>query len=620
MSKNFDIELESIIARLEPIRLEVLQAEKHFRVQLDQVYLGNLQSARNLVHYLGLRRHDIRELQEDLGRLALSSLGRLESHVMATLDALLALLYKIAGKKWDGRAIEETFAEFDSGSALLEKHTVESLGEAPSNRNVRIMVTMPSEAANDPTLVRNFLDHGMNIMRINCAHDSAEEWLRMVENLRAAQKETGKGCKIAFDLAGPKLRTGPVAPSPGIIRWKPVRNTLGQVTSSAYVAFCTGDYFSDGETIAIPVKGSILHHAQPGDTIELTDTRGRTRILPVVEVDTSSCVCTNDRTGYVIQGTKLRLLRGTELLCEDEVGALPEVEHSLSLSIGDDLLLTPVEVPGKPAEHEEDEADYQPAQIGCSLAAVFSDAKPGERIFFDDGKIGGVIHAVHKNSVEPRLEVKITQAANGTAKLAAEKGINLPDTKLNVSALTPKDGEDLEFATKYGDLVSLSFVRRPEDVAELIRELDRLGATQTGIILKIENRPAVEALPEILLTAMGRPITAVMVARGDLGVEIGFERMAEIQEQILWICEAAHVPVIWATQVLESLVKRGQPSRAEVTDAAMSGRAECVMLNKGRHILLALDFLCDVLGRMEGHQTKKSALMRKLSVAEMAWK
>jgi pyruvate kinase len=195
MSKNLAFEIESIIARLQPIRLEALKAEQHFSEQLDRVYSGNLQSARNLVHYVSLRRHDIRGLQEDLGRLALSSLGRLESHVMATLDALLALLYKIAGKKWHGRAIEETFAEFDSGSALLEKHTVESLGEAPSNRNVRIMVTMPSEAASDPILVRNFLDHGMNIMRINCAHDSAEEWLRMVENLRAAQRKQGKPAK-----------------------------------------------------------------------------------------------------------------------------------------------------------------------------------------------------------------------------------------------------------------------------------------------------------------------------------------------------------------------------------------------------------------------------------------
>jgi pyruvate kinase len=621
MSQNFALEIESLISRLQPIRLEVLEAEQHFREELDQVYSGNLQSARNLVHYLSLRRHDIRELQEDLGRLALSSLGRLESHVMATLDALMALLHKLAGANWHGRAIEETFAEFDSGLALLEKHTVESLGEAPANRNVRIMVTMPSEAADDPILVRNFLNRGMNIMRINCAHDSAAEWLRMVENLRATEKETGKACKIAFDLAGPKLRTGPVSPSRGIIRWKPVRNELGQVTGSAYITFCSENYSSEDEAIAIPAKGSIFRHAQAGYTIELTDTRGRARTLLVVEVDRSSCVCTNDRTGYVIQGTKLRLFRREELLYEDEVGALPEVEHSLSLSAGDDLLLTPVEVPGKPAEYEEDEVYYQPAQIGCSLSAVFSDAKPGERIFFDDGKIEGVIRAVHKEGVEPRLEVKITNAANGTAKLRAEKGINLPDTKLNISALTPKDREDLQFATKYGDLVSLSFVRRPEDVAELIREIDRLGATQIEIILKIENRAAVEALPRILLTAMGRPaVTAVMVARGDLGVEIGFERMAEVQEEILWICEAAHVPVIWATQVLESLAKRGLPSRAEVTDAAMSGRAECVMLNKGPHILLALDFLCDVLCRMEGHQTKKSALMRKLSVAEMAWK
>jgi pyruvate kinase len=290
MGQNFALEIESIISRFQPIRLEVLQAEQDFKEELDYVYSGNLQSARNLVHYLSLRRHDIRELQEDLGRLALSSLGRLESHVIATLDALMALLHKIEGKNWDGRAIEETFGEFDSGSVLLEKHTVESLGEAPADRNVRIMVTMPSEAADDPKLVRNFLNRGMNIMRINCAHDSVAEWLRMVENLRAAEKETGKACKIAFDLAGPKLRTGPISRSPGIIRWKPVRNELGQVTRSAYIAFCGENYPSGDEAIAIPVKGSIFRRAQAGHNIELTDTRGRSRTLLVVEVDRSSCV------------------------------------------------------------------------------------------------------------------------------------------------------------------------------------------------------------------------------------------------------------------------------------------------------------------------------------------
>jgi len=79
-----------------------------------------------------------------------------------------------------------------------------------------------------------------------------------------------------------------------------------------------------------------------------------------------------------------------------------------------------------------------------------------------------------------------------------------------------------------------------------------------------------------------------MIARGDLLVEIGYERLAEVQEEILWLCEAAHVPVIWATQVLEGLAQKGLPSRAEITDAAMGVRAECVMLNKGPHIIEAV--------------------------------
>lgn len=106
-----------------------------------------------------------------------------------------------------------------------------------------------------------------------------------------------------------------------------------------------------------------------------------------------------------------------------------------------------------------------------------------------------------------------------------------------------------------------------------------------------------------------------MVALGDLGVELGFERMAEVQEQLLWLCEAAHMPVIWATQVLESLAKSGSPSSAEVTDAAMAVRAECVMLNKGPFIDRALVFLNDVLTRMRNHQNKKTAMNRRLSIA-----
>jgi pyruvate kinase len=140
-----------------------------------------------------------------------------------------------------------------------------------------------------------------------------------------------------------------------------------------------------------------------------------------------------------------------------------------------------------------------------------------------------------------------------------------------------------------------------------------------GLVLKIETRTAFEHLAELLLAAMEAPLAGVMIARGDLAVEVGYERLAEVQEELLWVCEAAHTPVIWATQVLERLAKSGSPTRAEITDAAMSQRAECVMLNKGPYLHRAVETLDSILRRMEGHQDKKSAMLRPLSVAQRFW-
>jgi pyruvate kinase len=110
-------------------------------------------------------------------------------------------------------------------------------------------------------------------------------------------------------------------------------------------------------------------------------------------------------------------------------------------------------------------------------------------------------------------------------------------------------------------------------------------------------------------------IFGVMIARGDLAVEIGFERLSEIQEEILWISEAAHVPVIWATQVLETLNKSGLATRAEVTDASFASRAECVMLNKGTYVLDVLKSLKDILKRSAGHHSKKRYTFRPMQIA-----
>ena len=310
------------------------------------------------------------------------------------------------------------------------------------------------------------------------------------------------------------------------------------------------------------------------------------------------------------------LVRAGERILYGQIGKLSRIEAGITLSPGDSLVITRDLSPGRPAiMDEKEEVVLDPARIGCTLPEVFDAIRPGHRVLLDDGKFEGIV----REAAPDAFRVEITRAGRGQAELKAAKGINLPDTPLDLPALTAKDLEDLEFVVKHGDLISFSFVRRPEDIDELYGHLRRLGADEIGVVLKIENRAAFERLPELLMRAAQRKRIAVMVARGDLGVEIGFERLAEVQEEILWICEAAQTPVIWATQVLESLAKSGLPSRGEVTDAAMSVRAECVMLNKGPYITHAIRFLTDVSRRMSQHASKTFATHRALSVAASAW-
>ncbi|MCA9678412.1 MAG: pyruvate kinase, partial [Myxococcales bacterium] len=252
------------------------------------------------------------------------------------------------------------------------------------------------------------------------------------------------------------------------------------------------------------------------------------------------------------------------------------------------------------------------AAIGCTLDAAVRAIQPGHRVLFDDGHLEAVAEATD----DAGATLRVRRLAGADFALRAEKGINLPDTRLDVPALGPDDERALAFAVDHADVVEASFVRSPDDVRALHARLDALGGRHLGVVLKIETGDAFAQLPAILLEAMTRPPVGVMIARGDLAVEIGFERLAEVQEEILWLCEAAHLPVIWATQVLDTLARTGQPSRAEVTDAAMSGRAECVMLNKGPFVAEAVAALDDILRRMAAHQHKKRSLFRRLAVAQ----
>ncbi|MCB0168555.1 MAG: pyruvate kinase [Anaerolineae bacterium] len=602
------------------LKEEALQLEEDLSDALEKVKPEYKPSAKNLIHYVALRRHDMRELQADLRLLGLSSLGGIEPHVMASLNAVLMTLYNLVHQPVKPQDIHYHPIDHFVGNNLLEEHAVTVLGPPPRKRAVRVMVTMPSEAADDPTLIRDLLAKGMDLMRVNCAHDNPEVWTRMLHNLRQAEEELDKTCRVAFDLAGPKLRTGPITPGPEVVRWRPTRNQLGQVITPATVIFTTDPPPTDeaaearpasAETI-LPIGGTLLPIVQIGDVIQLEDARGRRRRLTVTETTAISCTCVSDRTGYVVSAMPLTVYRNDEAMGEDHLGQLPSLPQRLRLATGDTLIITSDAELGQPAQLDETGQVIQPAQIGCTLPEVFRDVQVGHRIFLDDGKFVGYV----REKVDDRFRVELVRVAGGAAQLGVEKGINLPDTVLDLPALTAKDLEDLKFVVNHGDLVSLSFVQRQEDIEQLVAEIKGHRARALGIILKIEGLTAFNNLPRLLLTALQNPPVAVMVARGDLGVEVGFERLAEVQEEILWLCEAAHVPVIWATQVLESLAKRGVPSRAEVTDASMAGRAECVMLNKGPYINTALEFLCDILIRMQTHRTKKRSSLRKLNVSK----
>lgn len=444
----------------------------------------------NFAHYLALRRHDIRPMQRRLMALGLSSMGRLEGRVLPTLDAVLHALASVAGLK-DCEAAIPSEVEFFAGEARLEASSCALFGAHPEKRRTRIMVTLPSQAADDPALTLDLARAGMDVARINCAHDGPDAWRAMTAFVRDASAVVGRDIKVLMDIAGPKIRTGEVASAEKKAR------------------------------------------LQAGDRVRL-----------------------------VASGAP----RLDELISFSAAVSLPEMVTRLSV---------------------------------------------GDRLRYDDGKLEAVVESVG----EHEAVIVVRRTKSGGTKLKPEKGINLPDTALGLSPLTAKDETDLVTVIECADIIGYSFVSRPEDIDLLDAMLERhgKGARSLGLIAKIEQPLALTNLPALIARARRRGPFGVMIARGDLAAEIGFERLAEMQEELLWICEAASVPCVWATQVLEDMVKEGIPTRGEMTDAAMAARAECVMLNKGPAVIEAVALLDRLMGRMNDHQFKKTPTLRALN-------
>lgn len=446
-------------------------------------------SARNLAAYLALRAHDLRGLQRALMLLGLSSLGRIESRVLPGLEAVRASLAALAGLPTSMRPDASTYF---AGTTSLRERAASLLGRDSGSAVPGLLVTCPSEAAVDPEFIFGLAARGVDAIRINCAHDDAAAWTKMIEHVEIAHGLTGHRLRVFMDIAGPKIRTGAVS--------------------------------------------------LPGDDYRAHD---------------------------------------DDLIALARPGLLKEVAVAEGIAAAE-----------------------------CTFEPVIDAAVAGEHVHYDDGKVE---LAVERKEAWGLLLRVVRAPANG-AKLKREKALNFPDTRFEAPALNEKDLADLAFVAKHADGIEYSFVRSAEDVQALQKALAALCPDweRLWLILKIETLKAVERLPDILVHAAARQPTAVMIARGDLAVEIGFWRLAEMQEEILWIAEAAHVPTIWATEVLQSFVKKGVHSRGEVTDAAQAARAECIMLNKGPFVFEAIDALQDLTRRMSDHQQKKTPQLRRL--------
>ena len=585
--------------------------EKKYYDLIQIAHPSYRESALNLVHYLAFRSFDIDKLQDRLRYMGFPDMANIEGHVMKSLLAIKRIINSFLGLPLVEK--QKGIISIKKSEKLLNKNTKKLFGYKSKKRQTRIMVTLPATAADDYSLVNHLIDLGMNSARINCAHDEPEIWLKMIAQISRAKETLKKNCRIMMDLSGPKLRTGPMKPGPPVIHIRPQRDQVGRVTIPAKVWIAPPDIPppDNSADAIIPVSILLINRIKRGSLIRFIDSRGKKCKIEIEKKQGLGKWGLCSDSAFVTTGTELIVSNVKETGIEKNyVGELLPVEQYITLQIGDKLVLHRDSIPGEPAQYNETGDLIKDAHISCTLPEVFDDVKPKEPVFFNDGKIEAIIEKVF----ETELHLRITYAKNTGGKLKADKGINFPESDIKISGLTTKDKQDLAFVAKHADTVNLSFVNSAADVKSYFEEIKKYE-TKPGLILKIETQKGFRNLPDIILHAMQAYPVGVMIARGDLAIETGWKNFASIQEEIMRISEAAHLPVVWATQVLDNLAKKGVPTRSEITDAALAQRAECVMLNKGPYIEKTVRTLDKILRRMQRFQKKKQSILPKLEGA-----
>ena len=592
----------------------VLQAihnyERKHQHLTNAVHPNYTKSAKNLLHYLALRRFDTDQFQEKLKKIGIPSMTSFEDNVLHNVLTFKSIIMHLLSNP--SELDYTSVLSVNEVKEIVATNTDALFGSKTHNRSTRILVTQPTIAAESSDFAKQLCENGMDCARVNCAHDNAEIWKKIIDNLKSHKPD----CKIFMDLGGPKLRTGKMQDGPKVIHVKPHRNNLGQVVTPAKLWLAPYGVQPPKEAknidAIIPVNKKWLRKTRKGTFILFRDARdkkckikitGKCGVGRIAECKDSAFMTTGMTLNVFFQDkSKSEIHSVHELLPLDEV---------IFVKKGDLLRLDKAPILGAPAVYNDNGTLKEMAHISCTLPEIFKYVKAKEPIYFDDGVVEACIQEVY----DDHLIVKITNTKKSGGKIKADKGINLPDSKLGVKGLTQKDKKDLEFIVEHATAVNFSFVNTKEDVQDLFDEFQRLGK-ETGIVFKIETKQSFKNLPSILLRGMQTFPIGVMIARGDLAIETGWKNFTIIQEEILRLCRAAHIPDIWATQVLENLTKKGIPTRAELTDSAFAQRSECVMLNKGPYIEKSVKMLDKVLRRMDRIQSKNLSLLPKLEFTD----
>lgn len=383
--------------------------------------------------------------------------------------------------------------------------TPEVSHQIKQNRNVSllgknktsIMVTLQASMLENPKIIHDLLSQGMNIARINCAHDSPAIWKRLVETIRRAESELGMNgppCKIHMELAGPKIRV---------------------------------------KKIYYPEK-----HTE------------------------------NERPFFNVK--------------QGDIITIARENYATDLSLKKDKIFS------------------------INSPKALWNVQVKDRVYFNDGKIIGQVCFVK----EETIGIEVIKTTKKSVKIREESGVNFPDSFVHfiMPAITETDIEILPLVYELSDTIGLSFVHYPRDLEKFRELLSSFPPKNIGVIAKIETKEAFHNLTKIIIEGLSFDAFGIMIARGDLAIELGFTNLASIQEEIIHLCQAAHIPFIWATGVLENLTKKGMPLRSEMTDAFHGLQADCVMLNKGDYIIEAVKTVNDLIA-LRNRVDKRNSLL-----------